>query len=285
MAVGFAKPHDPFFVPQEYFDLYDLDKIKLPEFKLDDLDDILTPSGKKKFKPSNDFLWVRQDEKLYKSAVRAYMATISYVDECVGIVLNALKNSKYDQNTIIVIFGDNGWHLGEKLKFAKNTGWSESTRVPLIIKTPNSDQNSKCDRVVNLMDLYPTLIELCGLPPRDFIAGRSLVPLLKNPGKKWPYPSLTTIGLGSFTVNDEKWRYISYIDGTEEVYDLKHDPMEWTNLNNSGKKNVQKAKNRLSAWIPKTYAPELPENSTTVHDLNEKETKAPKVIRAMEKLK
>lgn len=267
MAAGFAKPHDPFYVPQEYFDMYKLEDIIIPEFRLDDLDDVLTPSGEKKFRPSNDFLWVRQDEELFKGAVRAYMATISYVDDCVGVILDALSRSKYSDNTIVIIWGDNGWHMGEKLKFAKNTAWSESTRIPLIIQTPEMKEKLECRRVVNLIDLYPTLIELCGLPGRDSLAGRSLVPLLRDPDIEWPYPSLTTLTDGSFTVIDENWRYSKYTDGTEELYDLKNDPMEWTNLISSDKMEAREAKARLEKLIPEYSAPGVPHNKVLASDV------------------
>lgn len=260
MAVGIAKPHLPWYVPQEYFEMYNLDSVKIPEYKLDDLDDILTPTGKKKFSPTDDFLWVQQDEKLFKGAVRAYMASTSYVDDCVGIILDALKKSKYEGNTIIVIWGDHGWHLGEKLRFRKVTLWSESTRMPLIIRTPGMKQKSECNKVVNLIDLYPTLIELCDLPKRDILDGRSIAPLLKNPNKKWPYPSITTEAGGSFTVNDENYRFTKYNDGTQELYDLKKDPMEWTNLIRLNDKEALKAKAKLEKWIPNTSAPDLPSN-------------------------
>ena len=261
MAMGIAKPHLPWIVPQEYFDMYDLNKIKIPEFKLDDLDDILKPNGDKKFSATDDFLWLNQDEKLFKAAVRAYMASTTYVDECVGIVLDALEKSKYRDNTIIIIWGDHGWHLGEKLRFRKSTLWSEATRVPLIIRTPEMKSSSVCNRVVNLIDFYPTLIELCALPKRDVIDGRSFAPLLKNPDKKWPYPSITTQGPGSFTVNDEIWRYTIYNDGTQELYNLKNDPMEWENLIRLNDKKALVAKARLEKWIPVKSAPDLPRNT------------------------
>jgi arylsulfatase A-like enzyme len=266
MAVGIAKPHLPWHVPQEFFDMYNLDSVKIPEYKLDDLDDILTPSGEKKFSATEDFLWVSQDERLFKGAVRAYMACTSYVDYCVGIILDALENSKYKDNTIVVIWGDHGWHLGEKLRFRKVTLWSESTRMPLIIRTPEMNKSNNCGRVVNLIDLYPTLIELCGFPERDVLDGRSFVPLLKNPEKKWPYPSITTQAPGSFTVNDENYRYTRYNDGTEELYDLNTDPMEWTNLILLSDKKANKAKAKLSKWIPLTSAPDLPSNTAVDSD-------------------
>lgn len=266
MAVGFQKPHLIWNVPQEYFDRYSIDTIKIPEYRLNDLDDILTPSGEMKFKPTDDFLWLQQDENLFKHAVRAYMASITYVDECMGIVLDALKKSRYDNNTIVIIMGDHGWHLGEKLRFQKNTLWSESTRTPLMIRTTDMIQKSECNRVVNLIDLFPTLIELCGLPKRDILEGRSFMSLLKNPDKKWPYPSITTYAGGSLTMNDETWRYTKYKDGTEELYNLQKDPMEWENLITSKDKEAIKAKARLEKWIPKYIAPDLPINKVDIRD-------------------
>lgn len=266
MAVGISKPHLPWFVPKEYFDLYNLESVKIPNYRMDDLDDILTPSGKPKFKPTDDFLWAQQDEKLFKSAIQAYMASTSYVDECLGVIFNALKNSKYNDNTIIVIFGDHGWHLGEKLRFRKNSAWSEVTRVPLIVKTPEMNKKLVCDRVVNLIDLFPTLIDLAGLPERKIIDGRSLTPLLKKPKKSWPYPSMTTLNDGSSTVNDERWRFTRYIDGTEELYDMKKDPMEWNNLMSSKDKKANKAKENLEKWIPLSISPGLP--ATRIEDFD-----------------
>jgi arylsulfatase A-like enzyme len=260
MAVGFAKPHLPWYVPQEYFDRYRLEDIKIPEFRLNDLDDILTPTGQQKFDPTGDFLWLMEDEMRFKMSVRAYLATISYVDDCVGIILDAIEKSRYKDNTIIVIMGDHGWHLGEKLKYGKATLWSEATRTPLIIKTPGMKQGSECKRVVNLQDIYPTLINLCGLPTKEGIEGRSIAPLLKSPAIKWAFPSITTLNQ-SFTVNDEEWRYTRYTDGTEELYNLKKDPMEWNNLIHSNDKKSLQAKSRLEKLIPLNPAPPLPTNS------------------------
>ncbi len=282
MAVGIAKPHLPWYVPREFFDMYNLDSIKIPEYKLDDLDDILTPSGEKKFSPTDDFLWVRQDEKLFKGAVRAYLACTSYVDYCVGIILDALEKSKYNDNTIIIIWGDHGWHLGEKLRFRKVTLWSEVTRMPLIIRTPEMKQKSECKRVVNLIDLYPTLIELCGLPDRDVLDGRSLMPLIKNHDKRWPFPSVTTEAPGSFTVNDENYRYTKYNDGTEELYNLKNDPMEWVNLIRLKDKKALRAKAKLEKWMPKTSAPGLPSNTGSDSD---REREGGGIVKAFDKIR
>lgn len=260
MAVGLSKPHLPWYVPQEFFDLYQLDTVKIPHYRLDDLDDILTPQGKRKFDPTDDFLWCSQNEHLFKAAVRAYMASVSYADACIGIILDALNKSEYAKNTIVIIWGDHGWHLGEKLRFRKTTLWTESTKLPLIIKTPEMRQKAVCNRTVNLIDLYPTLIDLCGLPKRDVLDGRSFAPLLRNPEEKWPYPSITIKEEGSYTINDEDWRYTYYADGTEELYNLKNDPMEWTNLINDMDKESAEAKKELLKWKPESFTKGLPVN-------------------------
>jgi arylsulfatase A-like enzyme len=266
MFMGISKPHLPWYVPQEFYDKYEIDSIKIPEYKLDDLDDILTPMGKIKFSMTGDVRWLLQDEMLFKHSVRAYMAAVSYVDECIGLVLDAIDNSKYKDNTIIVIMGDHGWHLGEKLKFGKAALWSETTRTPLIIMTPEMIQGSRCNRVVNLMDMYPSLIELCGLPIKENIEGRSIVPLLSNSDLVWPYPSITTYNK-SFTTNDEEWRYTKYSDGTEELYNMKIDPMEWNNLIKSTEIEAIQAKSRLASFIPSHSANDVPndENVTVIN--------------------
>jgi arylsulfatase A-like enzyme len=265
MAVGFAKPHLPWYVPQEYFDRYDPASIVLPDYKLDDLDDILTPSGQKKFSATGDFEWIYQDEELHRLSVRAYMAAISYVDDCMGVVLDALEKSNYNENTIILIMGDHGWHLGEKLKYGKSTLWSEASKTPLIIKTPEMKKSSVCYRPVNLIDLYPTLLDICNLPIKNELEGRTISPLLKNPDKKWPYPSITTSNT-SATANDENWRFIRYNDGTEELYNLKKDPMEWDNIILSKDKKSIAAKKYLEKWLPLEFAPALPDNKLSNRD-------------------
>ena len=256
LAVGIAKPHLPWYVPQEYFDRHPLDTIKIPEHRLDDLEDILTPAGKKKFNATADFRWVQKDD-LFKRAVQAYLACASYADDCVGVVLDALAKSPERDNTIVVIFGDHGWHLGEKLRFRKATLWQEATRLPLMIRVPGMTSGSRAAsaRMVNLIDLYPTLIDLCGLPAKPDIDGRSIVPLLKSPATPWNHPSVTINGHGNACVRDERWYYIRYEDGTEEFYDMQKDPMQWTNLARSADKSVVAEKARLAALFPKEFAP------------------------------
>ena len=246
LALGISKPHLPWYVPKEYFDRYPLETIKIPEFRLDDLSDIVDPKGKVKFTPTSDFSWVQQDTNLFKSAVQAYLAASSRADDCVGQVLDALEKSPARDNTIVVIWGDHGWHLGEKLRFRKATLWAESTRLPLTIRVPGMKARQDCPRLVNLIDLYPTLIELCGLPAKPEIDGRSIAPLLRDPKMPWPYPSITIEDEGNASVRDERWYFIRYNDGTEEFYDMERDPMQWTNLATSN--DPAKSAPRSRGW-------------------------------------
>ena len=255
LALGISKPHLPWYVPQEYFDRFPLESIKIPEFHLDDLGDILDAKGKAKFKPSDDFNWVQQDTNLFKRAVQAYLAASSHADDCVGLVLDALEESKYADNTIVVIWGDHGWHLGEKLRFRKATLWAESTRLPLTIRVPGMKSRQDCSRMVNLIDLYPTLIDLCDLPAKPEIDGRSIAPLLRDPKLPWPYPSITFEGEGNASVRDERWYFIRYKEGTEEFYDMEHDPMQRTNLVTSKDPEILAEKARLAALFPASFAP------------------------------
>ncbi len=260
LALGISKPHLPWYVPQEYFDRFPLESIKLPEFHLDDLGDIVDAKGNVKFKPTDDFNWVIQDPNLYKRAVQAYLAASSHADDCVGLVLDALRKSKYADNTIVVIWGDHGWHLGEKMRFRKATLWAESTRLPLTIRVPGMKARQDCSRIVNLMDLYPTLIDLCGLPAKAEIDGRSIAPLLRDPKMPWPYPSITFEDANNASVRDERWYFIRYKDGGEEFYDMERDPMQWTNLVTSKDPEICAQKARLAALFPASFAPGIANN-------------------------
>jgi arylsulfatase A-like enzyme len=228
MMLGLSKPHLPWYVPQEYFDRYDLATLQIANFRLDDLDDILTPQGRKKFEPSKDFLTIQKHDK-FKEATQAYLACISYVDDCLGVVLDGLARSRYRDNTIIVFIGDHGWFLGEKLRFRKTHLWEESCRTPLLLKVPGYAQSVRVTRPVSFMDLYPTLAALCGLPAPAHTEGRNLVPLLQQPDREWD-PVLTTMGFKNHSVRSDRYRYNVYQDGTEELYDHATDPMEWKNL-------------------------------------------------------
>jgi arylsulfatase A-like enzyme len=228
MMVGIYRPHLSWYVPQEYFDLYKLDEITVPLIREDDLIDILKPDGTKAFTPSTDYNIIKTHNK-FNEAARAYLACVSYADDCLGLILDALENSEYKNNTIIVVAGDHGWFLGEKLRYRKNYLWEESCRVPLIVKTPGMTAPANTKAVVNLVDLYPTLAELCGLPVPPHCDGRSFVPVLKNPELTW-YPTLTTTSFKSHSIRSQQFRYNQWANGTEELYDHYADSMEWNNL-------------------------------------------------------
>jgi arylsulfatase A-like enzyme len=258
MAIGFSKPHLPWYVPQKYFDRYPLDRIELPKTIPDDLEDILNKSGQ----PAQPHTTWRRVEKAgrHKEAVQAYLATITFLDDCVGVLLDGLAGSKYADNTIVVFWGDHGWHLGEKQKYGKTQLWQESCRVPLMVKVPGvTPGNKRCDGVVNLIDMYPTLVDLCGLPVNPENDGRSFAELLANPDMEWNTPTLSDYGFGGHRVYDGRYSYIVFSrQGTEELYDHKKDSMEWNNLVDSPEHAA--IKKRLKALIPTTREKESRRN-------------------------
>ncbi len=285
LAVGLSRPHLPFYVPQEFFDLYDPETFQAPEIRTDDLDDILiNGTNRPKFRPSEDYLWLKQND-LIDEAARAYAAATSYADACLGVIFAGLEQSPYRDNTIVVIWGDHGWHLGEKLRYRKGSGWHESTRLPLLIRLPNMDQRRDCQRAVNLIDFYPTLIELCALPEKPQLDGRSIAALLKDPERAWDYPTLTVFGKGNASIHDERFHYILHNDGTEEFYDLQSDPMEWNNL--ALKLNAEQlaAKHRLARSVPDSFAPSVPNTDNKFKKTATGMDDSIKPTRPLEKLK
>jgi arylsulfatase A-like enzyme len=185
----------------------------------------------------------------WRPAVQAYLASISFADANVGRVLDALDQGPHKHNTIIVFWSDHGYHLGEKGHWHKRTLWERSTRVPFIIAAPGvTTAGARCDRPVNLLDIYPTLIELCGLDVREGLDGKSLVSLLKDPNAEWHHPSVTTWQKGNHAVRTERWRYIRYNTGEEELYDHESDPHEWHNL--AAQPNHADIKRELAGYLP-----------------------------------
>lgn len=253
LAVGLYKPHLPWYVPKEYFEKFPLGSIKLPQVKEDDLADV-PEAGRKMARPEGDHRRVLES-KNWEKAVQGYLAAIAFTDAQIGRLLDALDKSPYADNTIIVLWGDHGWHLGEKQHWRKFALWEEATRVPLLISLPGQSTAQECPRPVNLVDLYPTLIELCNLAPKQ-LDGVSLVPLLKNPQAEWDQVSLTTHGRNNHAVRSERWRYIRYADGSEELYDHQQDPMEWTNL--AGDPQYNEIKASIAKRLPEINAPDAP---------------------------
>jgi len=249
LGVGFIRPHSPLYVPEKYFNLFPLEEITLPPYLKDDREDC-APMLRDRWEwgfIKYDALMKAGGEKAWKEWVQAYLACIAFVDDQIGRVVDALKNSPYENNTIIVLTSDNGYHVGEKDCIQKWHLWNESTRVPLYVSIPNSiDDNLTCKKPVSLIDLYPTLAEICQLSgnPRNTSSkkfnGRSLVPLLKSPeGNAWGNrPILTAVQANTskkvdnahFSVVDDQYRYTLCLDGEEELYDHAKDPNEWLNL-------------------------------------------------------
>jgi len=255
LGCGLFRPHLPWYVPRRYFDMYPPEKVTLPNVNEDDLDDV-PPIGRQMAKPQGDHRKVIETRN-WRKAVSAYLACISFTDTNVGRLLDAMDRSPYAKNTVIILWGDHGWHLGEKLHWRKFALWEEATHAPLILVAPGVAKSGvKCNRTVSFIDIYPTLAGLCGLSPRKELEGVSLVPLLKNPSAQWDRPALTTHGRNNHSVRSERWRYIRYRDGTEELYDHKGDPLEWNNL--ADKPEWAQVKERLARWLPEVNAEDAP---------------------------
>jgi len=255
MCVGFYKPHQPFFLPRKYFEMFDPAKIHLPATIAGDLNDVPEPGKDLALIPwtSGTHKTVTKYNK-WKEAVAAYLAAMAFADAQVGVVLDALDRSEYADNTWIIFLSDHGWTLGEKEHWGKHDPWSGSVKLPLIIVPPKRNTPSgfkpgrRCEVPVSLLDLYPSLLEMCSLPRRENLEGESLVPLLSNPERDWNKIVVSSVGRGSHSVFTKDWRYIHYFDGSEELYDLKADPKEWFNLANDNR--YKKIKEKLKKAIP-----------------------------------
>jgi len=253
LTVGFHKPHMPWNVPKKYFDLHPLNQIQLPPHRTNDLED-LPPAGVKMAGALGDHARVLASGR-WKEAVQAYLAAISYLDGQVGRVLDAFDKSAYATNTIICFWGDHGWHLGEKEHWRKFALWEESTRAPFIWVVPGVTRaGGVCERTVDFMSIYPTLCDLAGVAKPQHVDGASLRPLLEKPQAAWDTPAVTTFGRSNHTVRTERWRYIRYHDGGEELYDHRADPYEWTNLVHRGAE-FDATKKELAKWLPQTNNP------------------------------
>ena len=233
LMVGFLRPHVPWHVPQKYFDMYDRSALTTPPYRVDDLDDV-PPAAREVLNKTYPRTEWDKEANQWQHILQSYYASVTFADTKVGEVLDALDASPYRDNTIVVLWSDHGYHLGEKNTFQKHTLWERSARAPMIISLPKSmeaqQSRGETQRVVGLIDLYPTLLDLCGLPPNDKVEGRSLKPLLMDREAQWDYPTLTYRKNGGKTIRDEHYRYIEYGDGSCELYDVLADPNEWTNL-------------------------------------------------------
>jgi arylsulfatase A-like enzyme len=257
LAVGLHKPHMPFNVPKKWFDLFPLDSIQLPPHREDDLDDV--PSqGKKLAEVKHHKLMLESGR--WKEAVQAYLAAVAFMDAQVGHLLDGLEASAYRDNTIVCLWSDHGWSLGEKSHWRKFALWEEPTRSVLVWKVPSlTPDGGVCSRTVDFTAIYPTLCSLTGLPLPAHLEGSDLTTLLKNPQAPWDAPALTTAGFQNHTLRSQNWRYIRYANGEEELYDETADPLEHTNLASRPEHTATKA--ALAIYLPKINVPALPTTS------------------------
>jgi arylsulfatase A-like enzyme len=263
LAVGFLRPHVPWHVPQKWFDLHPVAHLKLPPYLPTDYEDIPEIGRRVADLPMMPTTEWAIETGEWKNIVQAYLACISFVDHCVGEVLRALEESRYADNTIIVLWSDHGYHIGEKNRFGKHSLWEEATRAPLIICAPGFEGEQVCTKPVGMIDIYPTLLDLCGFSPNPQNEGHSLRSLLENPSTRWPNVVVTTYGRNNHSIRDEHLRYIRYEDGSEELYDHRNDHNEWYNLADREEYSEERA--RLARYLPRVNEPWAP---TSYYDYN-----------------
>ena len=254
LAVGFARPHVPYTAPRKYFDLYDAASLKIPFVPDDEFNDIplmgkvmalcMLPGG------DHWFVTHKMGPGYWRELVHAYLACVSFADDQIGRVLKALDESPYGGNTIVVLWSDHGQHLGEKKHWRKMCLWEESTRVPLVWVLPDGRQaGARCQRPVSLLDVYPTLVDLLDLPPIPAHEGMSLVPWLNDPTAPREQPAVITWHYNNHSVRSERYHYIRYRDGAEELYDHVTDPGEHVNL--AGRPEMAEVLAAHRKWVPK----------------------------------
>ena len=260
LAAGIYRPHVPWYVPRKYFDMFPLESVELPRILESDLEDIGERGRDLAYRGGNYHRHILEAGQ-WRKAVQGYLASIAYADAMVGRLLDALEASPHADNTIVVLWSDHGWQLGEKQHWRKFALWDNVARVVLMIRSPEgigalpggSADGGRSPGITSLMDVFPTLVDLAGLPEKDGLDGRSLVPLLKNPAAEWDHHAITTYDFSEYSIRTERWRYIRYIDGSEELYDHHNDPEEWTNL--AADPGFAAVKNEMAARIPRNPAP------------------------------
>ncbi len=254
LGCGFFRPHLPWYVPQSWFDAFPRDEVVLPAVTPNDLDDI--PAAGRRMARIEDHERIVNSGK-WKDAVQAYMASCAFSDHQLGRVLDALHDSGKQRDTIVVLWSDHGWALGTKFHWKKFALWEECTRIPMVIAAPGlTTKASSSKGAVSLLDLYPTIVELAGGTSPDVVEGDSLVPLLRDPGMSWERPAVMTWGRNNHAVRGQRYRYIRYADGSEELYDHQVDDNEWRNL--AGDDRYADVIASHAAWLPKVNAPDAP---------------------------
>jgi arylsulfatase A-like enzyme len=255
LAVGFVRPHVPLLVPQKWFDLFDNVEVDTPPYNPDDwvdLPEIAAQIDELPMMPTTEWAITNHE---WKNIITAYLACVAFVDHYVGAVLEALRQSPYADNTIVVLWSDHGYRLGEKGTFAKHCLWEEATRAPLIFSGPGIEQGKIVHSPAEMLSIYPTLVELCGLPGYPLSEGMSLAGILGGNNAPVPEAAITTYGWKNHAVRTLKYRYIQYEDGSEELYDHASDPNEWDNLVYTGDRQgvAEQLKKRLPA-LNRPYA-------------------------------
>ncbi|MEQ8209901.1 MAG: sulfatase [Lacipirellulaceae bacterium] len=230
VAVGLYTPHFPNYAPAKYFDLYDPKKIELPAYRADDLEDL--PPKVRKAKEARAAHHKRLESlNAVDDAIHGYLACISYADAMLGRLLDSIESGPNAQNTIVVLWSDHGYHHGEKFDWGKHTLWERTSNVPLIWAGPGMSRGATVDATVSLVDMFPTLTELCTAKDELGRDGVSLVPALQNPSSA-DDRNVVVPGMKphEYAVVNQRWRYIRYADETEELYEIRKDPNEWDNL-------------------------------------------------------
>ena len=262
LAAGFFLPHVPCYATQKWFDLYPDDDSVLPKILENDRADTPRFSWYLHWNlPEPRLKWVKENNQ-WRNLVRSYLACTSFVDAQIGRLLGALDEAGLADNTIVVVWGDHGWHLGEKEITGKNTLWDRGTKVPLLFSGPGIKGGQRVLQPAELLDIYPTLVELAGLPARTDLEGLSLVPQLKNATTVRPRPAITSHNQGNHGIRSARWRYIRYADATEELYDMQNDPNEWTNLAARPEHAAVIAEHKQ--WLPSIDRPPAPNSASRV---------------------
>lgn len=255
LACGIFKPHSPFFAPKRYHEPFL--GLELPARHQTDWDDL--PPGANDLLQSKKWFWQgmmqldREQPGSYQDFIQSYAACVTFADSQVGRLLNALDSGPMKDNTIVVLWSDHGFHLGEKDHIEKFALWEKSTHIPFIVSAPNqyiafAKPGTKCDRPIDMTAIYPTLLEICNLHSDAQCDGQSLGPLLRDPNAIWEKPALMTYLRGNHSVRSDRWRYIRYADHSEELYDHQSDPQEWKNLAADEQYETVIAEHR--AWLP-----------------------------------
>lgn len=263
LAAGFVRPHVPWTVPKVWFDKHDLKGIELPAYNPDDANDLPAISRRVNEAPMMPAMdWLLKDDR-WKELLQGYLASTTFVDHQIGRVLDALEESGLADSTYVVLWSDHGYHVGEKGRVAKQSLWRESSRVPMVFAGPGIGKG-RCGRPVQLLDVYPTLLDLLDLPGNPQNEGHSLKPLLHDPKADWDHVAITTYGRNNHAVEDDRYRYIHYEDGSEELYDLEKDPHSWKNL--AANPETSSIRERLRKHLPSVN---VPNSKASRYDFND----------------